>query len=307
MYTPQPPARPEQTWPPSLPAPIAAQPIAEADLSSAPPSYVPPPALPYLAEGEEARPTRAWLRIPVEKPVLTLAILAALVAIYALMMLLPQVGEVMYRQGALYKLYVANGEWWRLLTSTFLHSPVLIIHILLNGYSLYAVGMDLEAFYGRARFAAIYFISALAGSVASFIFSPALVLGQPTSGVGASGAIFGLVGALAVYFGLHKNLFGKLGQAQFWNIILVIGINVGIGFSGIFPIDNSAHLGGLAAGIAVGFVLCPRYALGDWTERNVRQLINTNRSRLAWAATALLALTVVAIFIVGWLRYTLGY
>jgi uncharacterized membrane protein YhaH (DUF805 family) len=90
-----------------------------------------------------------------------------------------------------------------------------------------------------------------------------------------------------------------MGQAQFWNIIVVILINVGIGFSGIFPIDNSAHLGGLVVGVALGFVLCPRYTLGSWIASNVREVKNTNRSTLAWLATVLLAIDVVLAFFVA--------
>jgi rhomboid protease GluP len=290
MYPSSPPSPPEETWPP-------------ADISEngkgaygrsipAPPTYLPPATPPY---GEytglpRARQMRSWFRIPIERPIITYVILAVLVGIYAAMLLSQRVNDEFLLWGAKDNYEIMRGEWWRLITATFLHGPP--IHMFLNGYALFVIGLDLEGFFGRARFAAIYFISALGGSVASFAFSS-------NQGVGASGAIFGLVGALAVYFGLNRFLFGKMGQAQFWNIIVVILINVGIGFSGIFPIDNSAHLGGLIVGVAVGFVLCPRYTLGNWVAANVREVKNTNRSALAWLAIALIAIDVVLAFFVA--------
>jgi rhomboid protease GluP len=227
-----------------------------------------------------------------QKPLLTPLILGILVGIFLLMTVSPQTERLLIEQGAKVSELIYQGEWWRLITATFLHGGLL--HILFNGYALYAIGMDLEAFLGRARFLAIYAISGLAGSVASFIFSPFGVMG-----VGASGAIFGLIGALGVYFGLHRRLFGKIGQAQFWNIIVVIALNVGLGFSGIFPIDNSAHVGGLLAGAAAGYVLCPRYTLGEWSASDTREVVDVNKSGLMWLATILLGLVVVAIFLVA--------
>lgn len=225
-----------------------------------------------------------------QRPFLTQAILALLVLIFVPMFLSQRTYAAVFYWGAKINEAIYDGEWYRLITATLLHAPT-PLHIFFNGYALYMIGMDLEAFAGRWRFAAIYSISGLAGSVASLAFSS-------NDGVGASGAIFGLIGALAVYFGLHRRLFGSIGQMQFWNIIAVIVLNVGLGFSGIFPIDNAAHVGGLIAGAAVGYVLCPRYALGEWRLPNVRDIINTNRSPLVWVATALIALDVIFAFFV---------
>jgi hypothetical protein len=102
-------------------------------------------------------------------------------------------------------------------------------------------------------------------------------------------------------------MFGKRGNLQFWNIIIVIVLNLGLGFSHIFPIDNSAHVGGLIAGAAVGFVLCPRYRLSDWVNPLVRQVVNTNKSALSWLATALIGLDVILLFFIILLLYKQGY
>jgi polyferredoxin len=90
------------------------------------------------------------------------------------------------------------------------------------------------------------------------------------------------------------------------NIIFVILLNVGIGFSGLLPVDNSAHIGGLLAGGAMGYVLCPRYALGDWFNPFVRNLSNTNKGPLTWVAAALLGLAVVLAFFVLLLLFQAG-
>jgi rhomboid protease GluP len=251
-----------------------------------------------------AAPPQQWLRIASVRPRITFVLLAILVIIWAPMAFSPQVARFMVNNFALIKGPMIDGEWWRLITATFLHSPDIILHIAFNGYALFMIGMDLESFFGRARFVAIYAVSALGGSVASFAFSPAfqsLPGGQlvPVSGVGASGAIFGLIGALAVYFGLHRAMFGRLGQAQFWNIIFVIGLNIFIGFSGFFPIDNSAHIGGLVAGAVSGFILCPRYRLGRWLNPLVRDVDDINTGPLIWLATAMIAVIIIAFYIIA--------
>jgi membrane associated rhomboid family serine protease len=310
MYPPRSSQQADSGWEyPSLPPSDAGR------LSSAlpkPPAYLPPPVPPSppAALLDFSRPQRLTFRIPSERPVLTLAILALLVIIYIPTLLYPNVYEWAILNFALYKPAIADGEWWRLFTATLLHSSM-IWHILFNGYALYVIGMDLEAFFGRWRFAAIYLISALGGSVTSFAFSAAFAIqdGQsvPIYGFGASGAIFGLIGALAVFFGLNRSLFGKRGNFQFWNIIVVIVLNLGLGLSGIFPVDNWAHTGGLVTGAAVGFVLCPRYRLGGWYNPLVRQVVNTNKSLLSWVATVLIALDVILFFFVALLIYRQGF
>lgn len=263
-----------------------------------------------------AQQPRTLLRISLQRPILTPAILAVLVAIFLLMTAIggsldaTQNDQMLVQWGAKTNSLVFQGEWWRLITATFLHAGFL--HILFNGYALYVIGMSLEAFIGRWRFAAIYFVSGLGGSVASFAFSPWYAVDNsaqqmgPIPGVGASGAIFGLIGALGVYFALYRKLFGKIGNIQFWNIVVVVVLNLGLGFSGILPVDNSAHLGGLAVGAALGYVLCPRYRLGEWINLTVRQLIDTNKGYLPWLAAALITLAVIMAFFLALLLFKAG-
>lgn len=258
------------------------------------PTYLPPPVPP-----SGMAPPERWLRLPSVRPRITFVLLGILIILWLPMVLSPQIARFMVNNFALIKGPMIDGEWWRLVTATFLHSPEIILHIAFNGYALFMIGMDLESLFGRARFVAIYAVSALGGSVASFAFSPALVNGQQVTGVGASGAIFGLIGALAVYFGLHRALFGKMGQAQFWNILFVIGLNIFIGFSGFFPIDNSAHIGGLLAGALTGFILCPRYNLGSWLNPLVRRVEDINTGPLIWAATAMIGVSIIACYVIA--------
>jgi membrane associated rhomboid family serine protease len=127
---------------------------------------------------------------------------------------------------------VAHGEYWRLLTAAFLHGSVL--HIALNMYALYLFGPAVEAALGRARFLALYLASALGGSALSYFFSD-----PRTPSLGASGAIFGLLGAFLV-------LNRKLGRDSSSVLVLIV-INLAFGF--IAPnIDWRAHIGGMITG-----------------------------------------------------------
>lgn len=138
--------------------------------------------------------------------------------------------------GALYKPLVLKGEYFRLFTSAFLH--IGIFHLLINSYSLYIIGSQLESFLGKVKFLFVYLISTLCGSLMSIIF---------TTGVsaGASGAIFGLLGSL-LYFGYNYRVF--LGNVMKSQIIPLIILNLGLGFM-TDGIDNAAHIGGLIGGI----------------------------------------------------------
>ena len=139
---------------------------------------------------------------------------------------------------------VAEGEYYRLLTSAFMHANIL--HIVLNMYALYLFGPPLEHVLGRARFTALYLVAALGGSAASYAFNP-----PNTPSLGASGAVFGLFGA---FFVINRRL-GRENTA----LLVLIAINLAFGF--VVPhIDWHGHLGGLAAGAltAVAIAYAPR-------------------------------------------------
>jgi rhomboid protease GluP len=183
-------------------------------------------------------------------PLATWTILAVTIAISLSALFVPTTGELVSEFLPLDKDRVLAGEWWRLLTVTLVHGSIL--HLGFNMYALYIVGPFVEAMYGRALFVAFYLLAALGGSLASFLVFP-----NPS--VGASGAIFGLFGLLAVSSYVHKPALGPRGGALTTQIVFLIVINVAIGFT-LPGIDNAAHLGGLAAGAWLGLVIVPRGA-----------------------------------------------
>ena len=146
--------------------------------------------------------------------------------------------------GANYGPLTLGGEWWRLLSYAFLHSGLL--HIAFNMWCLWDLGALCESLYGTWTFACIYFVSAVAGGLASVGVHPERL------SVGASGAIFGLAGALIAGFYLGEfTLPRPVIQAQLRSMIFFVGYNIIIGaLSG--PTDNLCHLGGLVAGIFCG-------------------------------------------------------
>lgn len=147
------------------------------------------------------------------------------------------------QMGAKVNVLINSGEIYRLLTSAFLHGG--IIHIFFNMSALNIIGREVEAVYGSKRYIAIYVISALGGSVVSYLFKPNSI------SVGASGAIFGLLGAMLI-FGLKER--DKIGKQYMKYILETIGLNVIIGIT-IPNIDNFAHLGGLILGTITSFIL----------------------------------------------------
>lgn len=134
-----------------------------------------------------------------------------------------------------------NLEPWRMITSVFVHSTGLIFHVLLNMYTLWIFGQLLEGLLGRWRFLALYLIAGLGGSIG------VLWLGDPrVAVVGASGAIFGLMGAFLV---IQRRMGGQTTQ-----LFVLLGINLVIGFVPGFNIAWQAHLGGLAVGAVIGLI-----------------------------------------------------
>lgn len=141
-----------------------------------------------------------------------------------------------------------QGEYWRVITPIFLH--VGLLHFGVNMYSLHLIGPGVENPYGRFRFLLLYLLSGIIGSV----FSLALA---PYPSVGASGAIFGLLGALAAFLYSHRKMLGRSGTAQLRNVIYIAVLNLAIGLSP--GIDNWGHLGGLLTGASLGLLLGPRF------------------------------------------------
>jgi len=147
------------------------------------------------------------------------------------------------RWGADFGPLTVSGEWWRALTSTFVHFG--IIHIALNMWCLWSLGSSLELFMGRKAFAEIYLLSSLMASLTSIAWNPWRV------SAGASGAIFGVAGAFVSYLYFKKAPMDRSQvQQKLKSLLIFIGYNLLYGAAG--NVDNSAHLGGLIAGLILG-------------------------------------------------------
>lgn len=163
--------------------------------------------------------------------------------------------ESLLNQFCLYGPLVRLGEYYRLFTCMFLHAD--IIHLLFNCYALFIIGSQIESYLGRGKFIVIYFFSGILGSLLSITLSE-------YASIGASGAIFGLMGSL-LYFGYHYRLY--LGSVLRSQIIPFILFNLMYGF--LVPgIDNAAHVGGLLGGILMTSALGVRYKSSKTEQTN---------------------------------------
>jgi rhomboid protease GluP len=240
-----------------------------------------------------AAPQQAGLRLPLSKPVITYVLLGIIIVMFVADYAITQfAGErIVFFFGAQWNELVAQGWYWQLFTSIFLHSG--LTHLLFNSYALFILGRDVEAFYSPKWFLVIYLLSGLAGSVAWY------VLGDPVPSVGASGAIFGLIGAEAAFFVRNRKLFGQFGRQRLGNLAVLIAINLVFGFT-IPNINNIAHLGGLAGGFLLGYFIAPAFSMGyrDGALFGERELVdNRTRAQRLWviavSVTVLIALVLI--------------
>jgi membrane associated rhomboid family serine protease len=219
-----------------------------------------------------------------EAPVMTYAIIAVCVLVYVLQLIpgLGVTGALLYSPIYTSGLPGAPFEPWRMITTMFVHSPFSIsapwsiLHILLNMYTLFIFGPILERMVGRWRFLALYLVAGFGGSVAVDL------LADPTSAVvGASGAIFGLMGA---FFIINRHLGGNSAQ-----ILVLVGLNLAMGFF-LTGISWQAHVGGLVAGGLVALVY-----------------VRTKRRDQRWLQILLVAAIVAALIALTAIRSFLPY
>lgn len=207
-----------------------------------PPEY--PPHVSYPdSERQYPPPGPAAQRVPVSLPAARPVITYIWMALSILVFLGQQAsrttfgGDLPAALGMKVNDLILQGEYWRLFTPVILHGSVL--HLGFNMYALYIFGPGLERHYGHGRFLALYLLAGFAGNVLSFIFSSANSLGSST-------AIFGLLGAEAVFLFRNQRLLGGSARRALNNLILIAVVNFLIGLSP--GIDNWGHLGGLLGG-----------------------------------------------------------
>lgn len=207
-------------------------------------------------------------------PVVTTSIIALTLVVF-LLQLIPGLGVTDRLLYAGVYSYPFDFQPWRMLTSVFVHSTGFIFHVLLNMYTLWIFGQILERMLGRGRFLALYLLSGLAGSLG------VLFLADPYQAVvGASGAIFGLMGAFLV---IQRKLGGNATQ-----LLVLVGINLVIGFLPGVNIAWQAHVGGLIGGAVIGLIFVQTRS----RDKRVLQLV-----LLGAFAALLVALSLTKLFV----------
>ena len=201
---------------------------------------------------EPAQPKMTQVRLPSIRPTVTYVLIGVTVFFYILQVLSVAIwGYATYPvdwlelYGARFNSAILDGQLWRFITPVFLHGSV--SHIFFNMYALLSLGTFVERNYGHSRFTLVYFLSGFTGNVFSFLFT-----GENGFSVGASTAVFGLIGAEAVFFYQNRILFGAQARQALSNIGFIVAINLFIGLSP--GIDNWGHIGGLFGGVLFALI-----------------------------------------------------
>jgi membrane associated rhomboid family serine protease len=188
--------------------------------------------------------------IPLSSPARLLSdtLISINVIVFLLQVMFPEVTLTGVKMNSM----IDQGEWYRLLSAAFLHgSPT---HLMLNMLSLHSLGTVCEWTCGRGRFLTIYLFSAICGNIASYYGAP------DAPSLGASGAIFGIAGALIVYFARNKVLYRNSSTSMAIRLGITVALNFGLGM--LLPnIDEYGHLGGLLGGATMAVLLGPSYDL----------------------------------------------
>jgi len=196
--------------------------------------------------------TTPWRRRETMPMLITQVIFGINVAVFIGMVLsgasfMSPTGESLLAWGANYGPYTLSGQWWRLLASCFVH--IGIIHIAFNMWCLWQLGGLAERLYGRVTFAFVYILCGISGSLGSLFWHT-----SPILSAGASGAIFGIAGAVIASIKLGEFASGAMAQGVMRSLIAFVGYNVVFGLiSGVT--DNACHIGGLLAGVILGALI----------------------------------------------------
>jgi rhomboid protease GluP len=197
--------------------------------------------------------TAPWKRSQSGSMIVTQAIFGINVAVFIAMllsgvaMLQNPAGPDLVRWGANFGPYTVSGQWWRLLTCVFIHGGLL--HIAFNMWCLWDLGRLAESVYGHWTFALVYLITGLSASIASVIWNPVIL------SVGASGAIFGIAGALIASFYLGEFSMPRAAMSgMLRSVVMFVGYNLFFG-AVIARTDNAAHVGGLLMGLLLGALI----------------------------------------------------
>jgi rhomboid protease GluP len=242
---------------------------------------------------DQSQPPRmVSISLPTYKPVATMIILAVTVIIYLGQVLTQSSfngNDLLFILGGKINSLIEQGQVWRLITPVFLHAS--ISHILLNMYALFVLGKILESAYGHSRFLLLYFIAAFAGNVMSFIMTA-------NASLGASTAIFGLIGAEAIFVIRNKRFYGTRYQSTIANIGMIIALNLAIGFLPGTSIDYWGHLGGLVGGSLFAFLAGPQWEVAG-TYPTISIVDHQRKANIPLSALLILIVFMVAAFFIG--------
>lgn len=209
-------------------------------------------------------------------PIVTYGMLFTISLVFLAMYVLGHgnIDSVAERFGAKDSALIRQGQWWRFITPIFLHGSVL--HLLTNGFSLYWLGSQIERIYGSRKYFLIYMLSGIAGNLLSFLLSPAPSLG-------ASGALFGLIGAGIVFPLRYRSLVLPEARSRIVKqLVMVAAINLFISWE-IPSIDKWAHVGGMIGGGIAALFLLPEVLQDKEPTAGSRKLLNA----ATWAMAAL--------------------
>jgi rhomboid protease GluP len=251
-------------------------------------------------EPPEAQPREqvVALRLPTSRPYITYALLGIIVAVFVAQLVTDQLyypDQPLLEMGAVdFRRILLNGEYYRLFTAMFLHANM--IHIFFNGVALWSFGQSVERFFGHMRFALIYFLGGLCGSLASFVFTRGI-------SVGASTAIFAIFGAEMIFLYHNRRLLGQAAQRELRSLVFLALLNFGFGLytqlsAGPILIDNWGHVGGFFAGIVLAWFISPQYRLRtDLTAPTGYRVEDNNPLVKTWSAPLIFGAALLAVLL----------
>jgi len=236
------------------------------------------------------QPSVVRVSTPAVKPYGTYTLIGLTVLIYMLQVLGQQFNfDIVTSLGIKYGPYIRAGEIWRLVTPVFLHGSIL--HIGFNMYALFLFGRGIEGRFGHLRFLVLYFLSAFAGNVLSFVLTP-------SASLGASTAVFGLLAAEGVFLIQNRALLREHFRRAFMNIIYMAAINLFFGFT-IAGIDNWGHVGGMLGGILFTWFGGPRWKV-EGLYPSV-QIVDEREGHGLLAGTIAVLLFFIPLAALGWI------
>ncbi len=249
-------------------------------------------------EQPPAAPASVRVSIPTSRPYATYAIIAVTSLIYLVQYLSPLDAagtDWLERLGALMPGAIRAGQLWRFLTPILLHAS--IPHIAFNMYAVWIFGVGLERHFGRWRFLVLYLLGGFTGNVVSFLHLPSDGLS-----VGASTAIFGLIGAEAVFLLQNRRLFGNQFRAAITNVIVIVAANLGLD-AFIPAIDIWGHVGGLVGGLLFTWLAGPIWRVEQSVDASstlpTLRLVDARDPRMVVTGAALVVMVFGALATVG--------